>query len=113
MAPHSVALQLVEGEEKRWGEYTLPVKGKTQKLHISPQPYPELSLTATLRRKGHWESSLNFGWPYAQLQSQSSWKERRPDTGESWQPLSRGYILGGSFLSSASLLRSGARCEAI
>lgn len=57
------------------GEYTLPIKDKTQKSHISPQPCPELSLTATLSRKGHWESSLNFGWPYAQLKSQSSWKE--------------------------------------
>ena len=60
------------------GEHTLLLKARPQNC-----TYAELRLTAIPSHKGHWESSLNFRWPHAQLISHSPWKERRLKMGNS------------------------------
>lgn len=64
--------------QKRWGNIPFLLKARPQTC-----TYAELSLMAIPSHKGHWESSLNFGWPHAQLISRSPWKERKLKKGES------------------------------
>ena len=64
--------------QKRWGNIPFLLKARPQNCTCA-----ELSLTAIRSHKGHWESSLNFGWPYAHHISHSPWKERRLKNGES------------------------------